>query len=59
MKRLRTIMAACLLAVGPCVVTEHICPEPDLSIFDTDELVGELVDRGVNNLLDWVGGGDE
>jgi hypothetical protein len=55
-KRLRTALAAFLVAVGPCIVAEHVCPELDLSTVETDELVGELVDRGVDSLLDWVGG---
>ena len=67
MKTLPTIaISLILLAAAPgCdllpIVPEcldQLCPLPALSDYETEELVGELADRGVDEALDWVFGED-
>jgi hypothetical protein len=56
---LRTILMASCVAVLPALLgcdlldrAERLvrpCPEPSLSSFDTEDLIHELIDRGLDN----------
>lgn len=51
------LLAGCLLSSTGCTHDELLaCPLPNLADYSSEDLVGELADRGVDGALDWVFG---